>query len=148
MILSAVEVAVNPTDLGAWIGLLGDTIDLIPFVTGVGESIRIYRASGKIADGADAAIDTYRNLRKVNKGKGVEVHHILEKRFVDETQNTNDMLSIALPKDEHLEYTNKWRVLGYGSKHEWDSIIKTVSEIYADNTRLMAAFLLTLENLK
>ena len=34
---SIVEVCVNPTDPWAWAGLAGDAIDLIPFVTGVGE---------------------------------------------------------------------------------------------------------------
>ena len=34
---SIVEVCVNPTDPWAWAGLAGDAIDLIPFVTVVGE---------------------------------------------------------------------------------------------------------------
>ena len=36
---SIVEVAANPSDPMAWIGLAGDVVDLIPFVTGVGETL-------------------------------------------------------------------------------------------------------------
>ena len=34
------EVVKSPTDPWAWAGLAGDTIDLLPFVTGVGEATR------------------------------------------------------------------------------------------------------------
>ncbi|MBQ8321073.1 MAG: hypothetical protein IJX92_01745, partial [Clostridia bacterium] len=47
---SVVEVAVNPTDIWAWAGLVGDTIDLIPFVTGVGEVTRAVKTIDKVAD--------------------------------------------------------------------------------------------------
>ena len=77
--LSAVEVTMNPTDLTAWAGLLGDTVDLVPFVTGVGETIKALRASSKVAEGTAEAIDTYSSLRKINKGTGKEVHHIIKK---------------------------------------------------------------------
>ena len=148
LIISAVEVAANPTDLSAWVGLIGDAVDLIPFVTGVGESIRVLRTTGKIADGTDEVIDTYKNLRKINKGTGKEAHHILEKRFIDKSIKQNQMLSVTLSKKAHQNYTNAWRVLGYGKKHEWDDIIKTGAQIYSDNPKLMAAFLLTLQNMK
>ena len=152
LILSAVEVAANPTDVGAWAGLIGDTVDLIPFVTGVGESIRALRTAGKIADGADNAIDTYRNLRKVTKGTGSEVHHILEKRFVSQLNldidNTGDMLSTVLSKNEHRGYTNAWRkLMPYGNVYDMQIVLKTGARIYSDNPKLMAAFLLTLEGM-
>ena len=152
LILSAVEVAANPADLGAWAGLIGDTVDLIPFVTGVGESIRAFRTAGKIADSADDAIDTYRNLRKVAKGTGDEVHHIVEKRFVKQLnldiENTDDMLSVVVGKSEHRTYTNAWRAaLPYGVSHDLQSVLQTGAKIYSSNPRLMAAFLLTLENM-
>ncbi len=152
LIISAVEVAANPADLGAWAGLIGDTVDLIPFVTGVGESIRALRTAGKITDGTDASIDTYRNLRKVTKGTGNEVHHILEKRFVSQLDldidNTADMLSTVLSKSEHRTYTNAWRkLMPYGNIYDIQSVLKTGAKIYADNPKLMAAFLLTLEGM-
>ena len=64
-----------------------------------------------------AIIDTYRNLKKISKGKGLEVHHIVEKRFsnVLNIENTNDMLSIIMTKSDHKAVTKAWReLLPYG----------------------------------
>jgi len=47
---SIVEVCINPTDPWAWAGLAGDAIDLIPFVTGVGEVIRAAKTIDKVTD--------------------------------------------------------------------------------------------------
>lgn len=47
---SIVEVCINPTDPWAWAGLAGDAIDLIPFVTGVGEVTRAAKTVDKVAD--------------------------------------------------------------------------------------------------
>lgn len=47
---SIVEVCINPTDPWAWIGLAGDAIDLIPFVTGVGEVTRVVKTMDKVGD--------------------------------------------------------------------------------------------------
>lgn len=72
--LSIAEVAANPADPMAWAGLAGDAIDLIPFVTGVGETIKGLRLVDKaknmvdIADTLGDSIDTYRDVRKVTKG--------------------------------------------------------------------------------
>ena len=151
--LSAIEVCVNPTDLTAWAGLVGDAVDLIPFVTGVGETIRTLRGINKVADGADAAIDTYRNLRKVNKGSGLEVHHILEKRLardiskgVAEKQSRkafNNIYSIALTKEDHQIFTNLWRRnLNYGITHDHtDEILKAGLDVYKDRPDLYGAMI-------
>ena len=47
---SIIEVCVNPTDTWAWTGLAGDAVDLIPFVTGVGEVTRAVKTVDKVAD--------------------------------------------------------------------------------------------------
>ena len=62
---SIMEVCFNPADPWAWAGLAGDVVDLIPFVTCVGESIDALKVANKVDD----SIDTYRNLKKINKGK-------------------------------------------------------------------------------
>jgi len=55
--VSVVEVCVNPTDPWAWAGLVGDAVDLIPFVTGVGEVTRAVKTTKKIVDGVDNVVD-------------------------------------------------------------------------------------------
>ncbi len=48
--VSVIEVCVNPADPWAWAGLVGDAIDLIPFVTGVGEATRTLKTIDKVTD--------------------------------------------------------------------------------------------------
>ncbi len=151
LIASAVEVAVNPTDIGAWIGLVGDTVDLIPFVTGVGETVRALRTASKIADGSDIVIDTYRNVKKVANGAVEQVHHILEKRLakqINPNSNLYSIMSIALDKEAHQVFTNAFRdVAQYGKQHNLETIVRAGYEAYKNNPQLMGAFLYSLEQI-
>ena len=61
---SIVEVCVNPTDIWAWAGLVGDAVDLIPFVTGVGEVTRAVKTTVKAVDNAAEVLDTANDLYK------------------------------------------------------------------------------------
>ena len=61
---SIVEVCVNPTDPWAWAGLAGDVIDLIPFVTGVGEATRAVKTTVKVVDNATDVVDTAKTIYK------------------------------------------------------------------------------------
>lgn len=152
---SVAEVVADPYNPKAWLGLAGDVVDIIPFVTGVGETIRGLRFVDKtagevleIAETTDDAIDTYRVLKKINKGSGNEVHHIIEKRFVDAllNKNTNDMLSIALSKEEHRVFTNLWRShLEYGKKvSDPLTIFQAATQVYFGNPQLMGGAVETL----
>ncbi len=58
--VSVVEVVINPSDPWAWAGLAGDALDLIPFATGIGESIKGMKVVAKGADLADDALTTVR----------------------------------------------------------------------------------------
>ena len=134
LIVSVVDVCINPSDGWAWAGLAGDAIDLIPFVTGVGESIKGARAANKIVDVVDAVhdagniadvaidgfgnlsrareygIQAYNDLRKITRNTGLEAHHIVEKRLVKAMGiEPSTMLSVALTHDEHLIFTKAWR---------------------------------------
>ena len=158
--VSVAEVIANPSDLSAWVGLAGDAIDLIPIVTGVGETIRGLRMRDKlgnvvdIADSLGDSIDTYRDLRKVNKGSGLEVHHIVEKRFVKpldiKTNKTaTTMYSIPLTKSQHQDFTNMWReYVPYGGSPDLKKVVEAGVKIYGSDPRLMRAFILTLEGCK
>ena len=59
---SVVEVCVNPTDPWAWAGLVGDVVDLIPFVTGVGEVTKAVRISVKAAENSGDVIKAARHI--------------------------------------------------------------------------------------
>jgi len=56
---SILDVATNPSDPWAWAGLAGDIIDVaIPFVGGIGETVKATSTALKIADTADDVRDT------------------------------------------------------------------------------------------
>ena len=147
--VSALEVAANPGDVGAWAGLLGDTVDLIPFVTGVGETIRALKAADKVTDGADRLIDSYRRLKKANKGSDLEVHHILEKRFGKyfgyKDSRGRSMPSIALSPEDHYNFTEIWRnSVTYGSKPSYGKIVAGAVNAYKDDPKLLGAAIYTM----
>ena len=157
LVVSVVEVVANPTDPWAWAGLVGDTIDLIPFVSGVGETTKAIKATvGAVTETVDSLYDasrtadrfadsigTYKDLKKLNKGSGLEVHHIVEKRFapsISTNLKQNEMLSVALDPAEHRIFTNKWRQrLPYGKTYSKDGIWAAAQEIYADYPSLLDA---------
>ncbi len=60
---SAAEVAANPLDPWAWAWLAGDIIDLVPFVTGVGESTKVIGATVKVANKVDDSYDVIRIVK-------------------------------------------------------------------------------------
>ncbi len=63
--VSLYEVCKNPTDPWAWAGLAGDTVDLIPFVTGVGEVTRAVKTIDKVADVVDTTYDIAKTANRV-----------------------------------------------------------------------------------
>ena len=60
---------------------------------------------------------TYNELIKETKGTGLEVHHLIEKRFYPALQingiqlyaSTGQMPSVVVTHEEHQIYTNAWR---------------------------------------
>lgn len=58
---SVVEVVINPASPWAWAGLVGDAVDLLPFVTGVGETTRAAKLV-KYADYAAEHADELANI--------------------------------------------------------------------------------------
>ena len=64
---SIAEVAVNPADPWAWVGLIGDLADVaIPCVGGLGEAVRALRAADVIDDTLDIAKITQNTLKKIS----------------------------------------------------------------------------------
>lgn len=145
---SILDVAFNPADPFAWLGLAGDAVDLIPFVTCVGETIRALKMGSKVVDGVDSTIDTYRHLKRINKGLDVEVHHIVEKRFSEIlgfSKSGGRMPSIALSNINHRAFTNQWRnILSYGEIHEKKDILKAAIKIYGNDPQILGAAIYTI----
>ena len=68
--LSIAEVAYDPSNVWAWIGLAGDVIDLLPVITGVGETIdliRLGRFGGNVLGAVDDVYDAQKSAKVVKK---------------------------------------------------------------------------------
>ena len=61
--LSVVDVINNPDDVWAWVGLALDAVDLIPFVSGLGEASDMVRIASKADDIIDAADDVHDTVK-------------------------------------------------------------------------------------
>ena len=149
--VSIIDVCVNPTDPWSWVGLVGDVIDLIPFVTGVGEVTRIAKVTGKIADGygdlskaQQYGVKSYNVLKKTLKGTGLDAHHVVEQRLVKHLNiDVKTMLSVAVTKAEHQRFTNAWRkAFQYGMNYNAlkpEDIWNAAQKIYKDYPKILEA---------
>ena len=110
--MSLAEVVANPADPFNWIGLAGDVVDLVPFVTGVGEVTRAVKLSTKVLGKTDEIVevgyDSYRQLKRTagSAGSGKELHHIIEqcqikKSGVNPRVVQNKLNIIELNKSTH-----------------------------------------------
>jgi len=85
-----------------------------------------------------------KELRKMTRGSGLEVHHLVEKRFADTLDIAHgDMLSIVLTKEEHQLFTNGWRkAIGYGSATlgaDKKRIVEAARDVYRNSPGILQA---------
>ena len=152
LFLSITEVAASPGDLYAWLGLLGDVADcLIPFVGGMGETIRALRLAdgfsdklGDLSKAAEYGVKAYNELKKLLKGTGLQAHHIIEQRLVKHLGiDVYRMLSVAVTPAEHQKFTNMWReIFKYGTNYRKltiDDIWRAAQKVYKDYPALLAS---------
>ncbi|PQJ15316.1 RHS repeat domain-containing protein, partial [Aureicoccus marinus] len=94
-------------------------------------------------------IKSYKELLKLTKGKGLQVHHLIEKRFASILGvSPGSMQSIALTKFEHQVFTNAWRAkIGYNGSNAAITtanatkadVINAAREIYKDYPTILKA---------
>ena len=76
LVFSVVDVVANPADPWAWAGLAGDVVDLIPFVSGVGEATDLIRVATKADDIVDAIDDVHDTANAIdNLGEAAKELH-------------------------------------------------------------------------
>lgn len=95
---------------------------------------RVSAAFGRLTLASEYGIAKYSVLRALTKGAGVEVHHLIEKRFAGLFGLTaKNMPSIVVTKAEHLIFTRAWRnEIGYaGSKAAVTTLNATKAQVEA-----------------
>jgi len=116
---SIVEVYENPGDPWAWAGLLGDTVDIIPFVTGIGEGIRIAKTVdktidkiqiAKAVDFTDKAADIVRSLdrssgfTKSTASAGRQIHKATQDFLAIGRKEYNEIKGI---RPDYIDFSTK-----------------------------------------
>ncbi len=98
---SVVDVIASPSNPWAWVGLVGDVVDLIPFVSCVGEATDLMR----VADGVSDAIKASDNI--YDTAKTIENAHDAAKAAdkAKDTIKASERAS-AVRKAWKLEYEN------------------------------------------
>ncbi|WNB17009.1 RHS repeat domain-containing protein [Marivirga arenosa] len=99
---------------------------------------------GKFAFANQYGIKSYGALKALTAGKGLQVHHLIEKRFASIMgEKATQMLSIALTKTEHQAFTNAWRkAIPYGNgtiNATREQVINTARQIYKDYPEILNA---------
>ena len=89
---SVVEVVKNPTDPWAWAGLVGDAIDLVPVVSGVGETTRAINTGRKFIDSADDIHDAIKVADNVCDASEIIVDGVKIQKAVDFTDDALDTI--------------------------------------------------------
>ncbi len=82
-------------------------------------------------------------LKRFTKKSGLEVHHLIEKRFAEELGlDKGKMLSIILDPKDHQKITNAWRkIIPYGSGTVGkERIFEAFREVYKDCPEVLLMF--------
>ncbi|MBP0726864.1 hypothetical protein J5Y03_17035 [Bacillus sp. RG28] len=91
---------------------------------------------------AGKLLGSYKKLRTLTKGTGLEVHHLIEKRLAPIIGvHERDMLSIPLSKANHRVFTNRWRqaVPYRTTKLTRKQLMRAIEDVYHDDRKLRYA---------
>ncbi len=143
-----------PVVPGSYAAKLAKGIKVFNKFDNIADTARAVKITDNIIDGAKVAtlngqaiVAPYKELRKIVSGKGLEVHHLIEKRFANalgiDHKNVNDILSVAIDKDFHRKITSEMRgIIGYrgDTKTQFNSqnapvwaIWKMIVDVYSKN---------------
>ena len=129
LVSSVVDVCKNPSDPWAWAGLVGDVVDLVPFVTCVGETVKVAKTANKVVDAVDTAHDVAKAADKVEDvvDAGTTVNkstkYARSKAVKEAWGNEADLVrntgtgTRAWTDAEKLELLNTGKVKGYHGHH-------------------------------
>ena len=103
---SIIEVSCNPVDIGAWVGLVGDIIDVaVPFVAGVGETVRLVNTGRKVTNSLDDMNDARKVVGKIH-GNSLSSNKInYGYQLIDKN---NNIVKYGESKNPLTRYSSKW----------------------------------------
>ena len=129
---SVAEVIANPANPWAWAGLAGDVVDLIPGVTGVGETVRAVNTARKAAKKANDVVDVSKKTVKAS-----ERAKAVRQAWKNEAKNVaagGTGVSRTWSKDEMKQLLKHGKVKGYHGHHM--KSVKGYPELAGDPTNI------------
>lgn len=130
LVLSIYAVVQNPDDLGAWVGLALDVVDVaIPIVSGLGEMSDVINLSHKAANTIEAA-DNVHDTRKVIYNFGGEAKNSAQIRTSDALDSWDEFLGegqtnynklTGVTETDRIFSADGTRSIRFGN-HEMDSL--------------------------
>ena len=126
--VSIVEVVINPYDPLNWAGLVGDALDLIPFVTGVGESVKGVKVLAKTANLADDTLTTIKMTKAVDNLADFADSSWDLVRAVDRTADGFTVSNHVLGTKIHKSFMNQVTIKG--TRLRADGINDALESIY------------------
>ncbi|MBQ4197286.1 MAG: hypothetical protein II659_05490 [Bacteroidales bacterium] len=123
----------------------------------VPKAFEVGKGIGELSVASEYGIKSYKSLKATlnaskGKGSGLEVHHLIEKRFANLLGvKEDDMLSIVVTHDEHVKFTKAWRnEIGYNiekktketvtSNASINDIKRTIRKVYKDYPEIITFF--------
>lgn len=107
----------------------------------------------KLRRATEYGFGSYKELRGKVKGSGLQVHHLIEKRFIEQMggtlgANTDDWLAIVVEAGEHNDvFTQPWRrLIGYANETSkelttrnatLEDILNAAGEVYKDYPEIL-----------
>ena len=99
------------------------------------------RGFGNLSRAGEFGIASYNSLKRmVGTGSGLQVHHLIEKRFAGVMQvKEGEMLSVVVTRTEHQVFTNQWRsMFPYGRPPPSQAqIMDAARSIYANHPAIL-----------
>ena len=129
---SVADVVADPSDPWAWAGLVGDLIDLAPFVTGVGETVRAVNTIRKASKQIDSTVDATRIAVKASD-RAKAVRQAWKNELLDVKAGGNGVSRhwTALEKTELL---STGKIKGYQGHHM--KSVKGYPQLASDPTNI------------
>ena len=128
--LSIVDVAVNSKDPWAWVGLVGDVVDLIPFVSGVGETAKGMRATDKVLDAADSLNDARKATDRTLDAIKTAAKNLDEgDNFVYIARGSDGIIEYVGITNDFVRRKTEWAAKGRQIEHYIDGLDRNSARI-------------------
>jgi RHS repeat-associated protein len=126
---------------GQYVNAALDSIAVGGLSAGLLRAVRHAHGFGRLIHAAKYGIDAYDALRKQTVGKGLNVHHIIQKRFAHILGKTQrKMLGVVVTRAEHAVFDQAWLdVIKRGTTPSVSEIRRAAREIYKDYPELLKA---------